>query len=352
MTTAADPVAQDVPAAAEDVEQGVAPAEIRSEAQVESSLRPSLLARLMRCPPRAVGPGSSMRDHVTRAVGSGINISDPVILLSVFRFVSCITLSVTVLWLVNFFLFFWPAAQQRTKVQHANSQCNYNDDQLKQNAFMLLIYLSLFALVRFLTFIPQISNWVARVHEGQRGPCTMYFLHMLLHGPIYVFSIGAVLFWVQILQSPDCEDISPDYYKLLKLDASYSCAESVICLIFVLVHTWVLRASLRDHEQDLRRAPPGTLDKISTCPYDPTKFGDEDGKVYCGECPICLVEWTEEDIIKVPPCGHPFHEECLSRWLRTQRTCAMCRRDLTLPIEAANSAEVTPETLGAASNLV
>jgi len=90
----------------------------------------------------------------------------------------------------------------------------------------------------------------------------------------------------------------------------------------------------RQNEKLRRRAPPGFIARIPTVPYDPELFGTEDGRRYHGECCICLGEFGAEDEIKVPHCGHAFHKDCLRRWLRKERTCALCRRDVTQASEA------------------
>lgn len=85
------------------------------------------------------------------------------------------------------------------------------------------------------------------------------------------------------------------------------------------------RRSIDLYAEDL---PEDLIARIPSVPYDPSLFGAQDGRLYHGECPICLGEFGAEDEIKVPLCGHPFHEDCLGRWLRRQRTCALCRRDV------------------------
>ncbi|KAL7713514.1 Anaphase-promoting complex subunit 11 [Entamoeba marina] len=42
-------------------------------------------------------------------------------------------------------------------------------------------------------------------------------------------------------------------------------------------------------------------------------------------CPVCIYPGEE-----CPPitgvCGHSFHSHCLDLWLKTNRTCPICRR--------------------------
>jgi hypothetical protein len=75
-----------------------------------------------------------------------------------------------------------------------------------------------------------------------------------------------------------------------------------------------------------QRAPPETIDRIPTFQVK-KEFCTDDADC----CPICLGEWVPRDMAKITPCGHVFHVECLSLWLQANRTCAMCRHDLSKP---------------------
>lgn len=47
------------------------------------------------------------------------------------------------------------------------------------------------------------------------------------------------------------------------------------------------------------------------------------------ECSICLGVFINEDKLKVlPECCHPFHGECLDKWLRFRSSCPLCRASL------------------------
>lgn len=52
-------------------------------------------------------------------------------------------------------------------------------------------------------------------------------------------------------------------------------------------------------------------------------------------CAICLSEYSKADelVRVVPACGHFFHAKCdVDRWLRTRRTCPLCRGGLCPPL--------------------
>jgi len=51
-------------------------------------------------------------------------------------------------------------------------------------------------------------------------------------------------------------------------------------------------------------------------------------------CVICLLEYQDGDDVKVLPCGHEFHSECVDLWLgKHNRTCPTCRHDITKRLE-------------------
>eukprot|EP00922_Rhytidocystis_sp_ex-Travisia-forbesii_P035319 GHVS01052408.1.p1 GENE.GHVS01052408.1~~GHVS01052408.1.p1 ORF type:complete len:458 (+),score=60.93 GHVS01052408.1:463-1836(+) len=40
-------------------------------------------------------------------------------------------------------------------------------------------------------------------------------------------------------------------------------------------------------------------------------------------CSICLCEYEEEEILRILPCGHGFHVECVDVWLATRAVCPL-----------------------------
>ena len=47
------------------------------------------------------------------------------------------------------------------------------------------------------------------------------------------------------------------------------------------------------------------------------------------ECAICQEEMKEgEVVIKLPECGHAYHESCVLSWLQSQHTCPLCRQSM------------------------
>lgn len=53
------------------------------------------------------------------------------------------------------------------------------------------------------------------------------------------------------------------------------------------------------------------------------------GNLINESCSVCLAELEEGDLLRVLPCSHHFHQECIDHWLLHSSTaCPACKRDL------------------------
>jgi len=46
------------------------------------------------------------------------------------------------------------------------------------------------------------------------------------------------------------------------------------------------------------------------------------------DCVICKDEFQVEETVSQLPCGHVFHQECITRWLKMHNQCPVCRFEL------------------------
>ncbi|KAJ0405550.1 hypothetical protein P43SY_009599 [Pythium insidiosum] len=53
-------------------------------------------------------------------------------------------------------------------------------------------------------------------------------------------------------------------------------------------------------------------------------------------CPICLVEFEEDEDVRNLPCKHLFHVACIDEWLGRNTTCPMCKNNLDLEVVDVN----------------
>jgi hypothetical protein len=45
-------------------------------------------------------------------------------------------------------------------------------------------------------------------------------------------------------------------------------------------------------------------------------------------CPICIDEFKENEYQKTLNCNHCFHKKCINRWLKKQKHCPLCRKNI------------------------
>jgi len=50
-----------------------------------------------------------------------------------------------------------------------------------------------------------------------------------------------------------------------------------------------------------------------------------------GECSVCLMDFEAGSKLRVMPCSHYFHEQCIFSWLQLNHVCPLCR--FPLPTE-------------------
>ncbi|KAH9513255.1 hypothetical protein Btru_034490 [Bulinus truncatus] len=46
-------------------------------------------------------------------------------------------------------------------------------------------------------------------------------------------------------------------------------------------------------------------------------------------CVVCMCDFESKQLLRVLPCSHEFHAKCVDKWLKTNRTCPICRQDAT-----------------------
>ncbi|CAN8069134.1 unnamed protein product [Agarophyton chilense] len=73
-------------------------------------------------------------------------------------------------------------------------------------------------------------------------------------------------------------------------------------------------------EAEIERLPTHSFEQDSSAE---TGDGEQQEK-----CAICLGEYERGDHVKVLPCAHRFHAECVDQWLRVNRICPFCKQSI------------------------
>ncbi|XP_031621366.1 RING finger protein 44 isoform X1 [Contarinia nasturtii] len=62
------------------------------------------------------------------------------------------------------------------------------------------------------------------------------------------------------------------------------------------------------------------IDQLPSYKYNPeTHTGDQ------SSCVVCMCDFEVRQVLRVLPCSHEFHSRCVDKWLRSNRTCPICR---------------------------
>lgn len=97
----------------------------------------------------------------------------------------------------------------------------------------------------------------------------------------------------------------------------FVCVVSVCFLVAIFI--FLIKFAIHCHKIRKNRFPRSALKKIPTKKYQKTDKYDT--------CPICLNEYEEGVKIRILPCEHAYHIECIDKWLlRNNRACPVCKR--------------------------
>merc|ERR1712130_1018693 len=64
---------------------------------------------------------------------------------------------------------------------------------------------------------------------------------------------------------------------------------------------------------------------------------DEDENEDGPSCAICMQQYKVGDELRILPCGHEFHCECVDKWLPMKKICPLCRHDVTKKMTSNNN---------------
>ncbi|XP_057187272.1 RING finger protein 150a isoform X3 [Triplophysa rosa] len=82
-------------------------------------------------------------------------------------------------------------------------------------------------------------------------------------------------------------------------------------------------ASARDRNQ--RRLGVAAKKAISKLQVRTIRKGDKETESEFDNCAVCIEDYKPNDVVRILPCHHVFHKNCVDPWLLEHRTCPMCK---------------------------
>ncbi|XP_076842527.1 RING finger protein 44 isoform X3 [Brachyhypopomus gauderio] len=77
----------------------------------------------------------------------------------------------------------------------------------------------------------------------------------------------------------------------------------------------------------LGEAKPRGLTKADIEQLPSYRFNSESHQSEQTLCVVCFSDFESRQLLRVLPCNHEFHAKCVDKWLKTNRTCPICRAD-------------------------
>lgn len=81
------------------------------------------------------------------------------------------------------------------------------------------------------------------------------------------------------------------------------------------------------------------LDSIPKHKYkeDEANYGNTRIERDSADCAICLTRYETGTFVRILPCHHHYHQECIDQWICLTPNCPLCKRDI-LPWDGSSSA--------------
>lgn len=91
----------------------------------------------------------------------------------------------------------------------------------------------------------------------------------------------------------------------------------------ILLHDRTMLRALAGHALPTPVRAGATPEQIEACPQHIVRANDTEG-----DCCICLASFQEKDKVRVLPCDHKYHTDCIDQWLHQSTLCPMCKTAL------------------------
>ncbi|XP_069038079.1 RING finger protein 215 isoform X5 [Lepisosteus oculatus] len=108
----------------------------------------------------------------------------------------------------------------------------------------------------------------------------------------------------------------------------------ILCTGVIVQARWQYRHNQGDDDMELlpKQDIMKRLATLKTRKYHLPKARCEKGQA--GEtdnCAVCLEQFCKNQCLRVLPCLHEFHRDCVDPWLLLQQTCPLCKRSILEP---------------------
>lgn len=207
--------------------------------------------------------------------------------------------------------------------------CGYCNRPLRYWVFVHCVLQLLQAPVRLVFFLRlcQIQRLNGNIQE-----CVRQLTHSSAWRTSKVVSIVTygwfILGVVWLLNSSFCKPC-PGLYRL-SLAVIFTAVARLLMTLIVFYHSFPPRFQGAQQPQKPQGASQELIDSMPLVEYTSEGFKNSSET----SCAVCLSEFSAQETLRRLPCGHSFHRPCIDKWLRRNKVCPLCLRDIEVPLAA------------------
>ncbi len=108
---------------------------------------------------------------------------------------------------------------------------------------------------------------------------------------------------------------------------------NIICDIVDYLASFAIRLTEDNNNTNIPSPTSSPLPSRKNTSLISRKYRDCSANQQCStECSICIDTFSQtSDVIQLE-CNHVFHDECIKQWLKTSKTCPVCRKSVNITI--------------------
>ena len=78
-----------------------------------------------------------------------------------------------------------------------------------------------------------------------------------------------------------------------------------------------------------RGVDPDTIRNLPTRTFQPSSSSSDGNNAKTDDkCSICLCQYEAGEEVKMLPCLHSYHGQCIDRWLQQSNACPVCKHNI------------------------
>lgn len=140
-------------------------------------------------------------------------------------------------------------------------------------------------------------------------------------------------------------DYTPDefYFGIDNIGASQG-RELVARLVIYMIIIVSVSRYIGNENGNNRNSPPGDDNQASYTRFtgDDLGMGEIQSASAVQDCPVCLETMQPGDTVRILPCRHVLHHDCISGWFEHGKySCPLCKMDLQNHLEEQRSASLS-----------